>query len=221
MGALDQAENMNAVRPFDYEAFIEELRELLRGAQDFDPKDKNSQSEVFRVWRTCLRDALERVRRLGYKINCPIEMRLFGEHTSYWSSQDGINVDFSRDLTDTLTEISLLITNFKKYGDPTEHVKPRKLITVVDAPPPPAPLSLPDKISVKWMLEHVPVHWYWYAGVSAFSLVAVGMALQHAVDELRSAPRPIISDHPASNANQPLQKPAASAPPPVSKSSAK
>jgi hypothetical protein len=73
-------------------------------------------------------------------------------------------------LQDTLNEMKLVISNYKKYGDPK-----------LEKPAPPTTQSASaeemkwpekDKVTLKWLVEHMPAT-IWLGLIAAFCAVAV------------------------------------------------
>lgn len=165
-------------RAFDYGAFIDDLRPLIRQAQHFPPDVTSVDSQVFKRWRHEITDLINRIQRKRYSINCHIESRLF-MISSYGSSTSAEKRKrFEDDLADTLTELDVLVKNFDKYGDPKASAGP-----VMDSTKQPAPhtvevaiaettqntasaepglaeMKWPEKVTAAWLWKHMPLSAY-------------------------------------------------------------
>lgn len=154
---------------FNYKAFIDEIIRLIKVADDFSSSDKKHDSNAFKAWRHAVLDFIYQIERQKYSINCSLSTRLFhicGYGTYSQSSQQN---KFDRDLSDTLNELKLLVTNFEKYGDPKEH-DATKLTEIKEQ-------YWPDKVTLHWLFKHMPAR-LWLALISALvSAVFVGYQL--------------------------------------------
>jgi hypothetical protein len=155
------------------------------------PKARQQANDAeFRRWKLRLTDLLDRVESLGYDVRCGVVHRHF--QAAYDSGSDRVWV---HDMTETLSEIELIIENYEKYGDPARTRKgrtswfgegpvPPKASTPAEAPvlapatepvtvSAPTPLAAPEKVTIGWMIHNVA--WKgWTALGSLFALVAVG-----------------------------------------------
>lgn len=153
-------DNLIEKRIFDYSAFIEELIPLVEQARAFQPMDSHAKSDVFRKWRHEVLDLVTRINRLRYNVNCTIEHRYFVVmgYGSYTERQQ--REQFDRDLKDTLVELDVVIDRFKKYGDPkAKDLTFGSPLAKEVAPPAPAPepLKFPDKVTLHWLFQHLPL----------------------------------------------------------------
>lgn len=154
--------------PFDYTHFIEEITALIDQAKTFSASERSYDSDVFRRWRHRAQDSIYRIEKLKYNINCNISTRqfhIFGYGSFSKSQQDNI---FNRDLTDTINELELIIEQYKAYGSPQgtrpDTLNEIKLKRGVD---------MADKITMKWLIEHMPLHgWLTFFGILAAAFSA-------------------------------------------------
>jgi hypothetical protein len=186
--------NFSPRKQFDYEAFIEELKELSKQGHNFPARDQNASSQSFNRWKLHLIDLVERIEKQGYEIRCGVGNRLF--EAPYSNSNDKV---FTRDLGDTLNEVTLIIDNHHKYGVPVLPYKatfgtaPQKSKKAVSEPPPALPLqalTLPQQIGWKWVWEHVPIPWFWYAGIGLIAVFAGGITVGKYADSVDKALHP-------------------------------
>lgn len=153
--------------PFDYENFIDEINALIDQAKNFSPSDKSYDSDAFRKWRHKTLDSIYRIEKLKYNINCNLTTRqfhIFGYGSYSKSQQDNV---FNRDLSDTINELELIAEQYKTYGKPHE-VKQ----TAANIAQTKKGIDVPDKITMKWLLEHMPLSgWLTFFGLlgGAFS----------------------------------------------------
>lgn len=104
--------------PFDYHAFIAELRGLIARAKVFGEPDRGAETAVFRRWHHEVGDLIDRVNRLRYDINTDFRSRAF-RVMSYGASSRREQLEaFNRDLDDTLHELQVVVDRFERYGDP-------------------------------------------------------------------------------------------------------
>jgi hypothetical protein len=166
---------------FDYAAFIDELRELVVRAREFRHDERSLNSESFRRWRHETEELIHRINRLRYDIACAIEGRSF-QVMAYGSiSAREQQAKFNDDMNDTVAELELVISRFDKYGDPK--IKPAARGNVDDVKPTvevsttPLPLAVPDKVTIGWLLAHVPVTWYVTLAAACVVIFGAGMTV--------------------------------------------
>lgn len=179
-------------RPFDYAAFIDELRQLLKEAETFPAKARRHDSPEFRAWRHRVADRLLEVKRLRYSVNTDISGRQF--RPLYNANERERSERFDGDLSDTINELALVVRNFDTYGDPhgnrtmptdassselsaaraeierlaREGAELRDQLHVANEELRKAKetLSPPDKVTLKWLWEHMSwAGWSVLAGV--------------------------------------------------------
>ena len=166
---------------FDYTAFIDELRDLVTRAKGFNQSERRLESESFRRWQHETKELIHRINRLRYNVACDIQGRSF-QVMAYGSiSAREQQAKYDHDLSDTLAELELVISRFDKYGDPKAKPISRGSVepAVPDAliPATPLPLTVPDKVTLGWLLTHVPVTWYATVIVGCVFIFGVGMTV--------------------------------------------
>ncbi|WNC94389.1 hypothetical protein RI103_35030 [Paraburkholderia sp. FT54] len=164
---------------FDYAAFIDELRELVVRAREFRPDERSLKSESFRRWRHETEELIHRINRLRYDIACGIEGRSF-QVMAYGSiSAREQQAKFDDDMNDTVAELELAIGRFDKYGDPK--VKPaardKDARPAAEVSTRPLPLAVPEKVTIGWLLAHVPVTWYVTLAAACVVIFGAGMTV--------------------------------------------
>ena len=168
-------------KAFDYAGFIDELRELVVRAREFGQDERSLNSESFRRWRHETKELIHRINRLRYDIACDIEGRSFQVMAYASISAREQQAKFDHDMNDTVAELELVISRFDKYGDPK--VKPASRDNVELAMPAaeisttPLPLAVPDKVTIGWLLAHVPVTWYVTLAAACVVIFGAGMTV--------------------------------------------
>lgn|GEM_PF-6571630 len=152
---------MHSPKPFDYTAFIDELKSLIERGRKFSDSDRNHNSQGYRAWRHEVLDLIHRVNRLRYDINCGIGGRQFQVMSYATTSAREQRQAFDRDLEDTLTELELVVSRFDKYGDPKAKAvaapEPLNPAATAQAPTQPKSLAVPEKVTFAWLWTHVPL----------------------------------------------------------------
>jgi hypothetical protein len=167
--------------PFDYAAFIAELRELVVRAKEFRQDERSPNSQSFRRWRHETEELIHRINRLRYDIACAIEGRSF-QVMAYGSiSAREQHERFDVDMNDTVAELELVISRFDKYGDPkvtpTARGDVEHAMLTAEVSATPSPLEAPDKVTVGWLLAHVPIAWYVTLGAACVVIFGAGMTV--------------------------------------------
>ena len=198
-GMAEQEQPSSSAKPkFTYEVFIDELRDLYAQGHKFPAREANAESVTFKRWKLHLIDLLDTIEDAGYEIRCGVRSRIF--QAMYGGHSSGA---FLRDLTDTLNEMDLVIQKFEKRGAPVLPYKeafgsaPKKSKKAENEPATvqaPQPLTLPQQISWKWVWEHVPISWFWYAGIGLVAAFAGGITVGKYADSVDKALHP---EHPA------------------------
>jgi hypothetical protein len=152
-----------------YEQFVEELKQLitageaLRGAASAGTRD-------FRDWRHRAESVVIGVQTEGYIVpggfNSPRR-----HYRPTWASAkpETIRATFETDLGDSLTELQFIVEHFEKYGPPRSPSSQQPTLATTPAPAVtfPEPLPPPEHVTVRWIIDHVPVKLWW----SAFGIV--------------------------------------------------
>jgi len=165
-------------KTFDYAAFIEELRPLVDQARALEDDDCVHDSAAFRAWKLRLANLLLRTRRIPRSVDTNFDSRMFRAMNTMASDAEN-SFRFERDLEDTTAELDLVIEIFDKYGDPNktkELAKPQTAPLVAVQPALPT-LGLPEKITTRWVLDHVPAAWLWGGVVSCLLIVGTAFSL--------------------------------------------
>ena len=137
---------------FNYENFISEISTLIDQAKNFSPSDRSYDSDAFRKWRHRTQDSIYRIEKLKYNINYNLTTRqfhIFGYGSYSKPQQDNV---FNRDLGDTINELELIVEQYKNYGTPNESKRATSKIDQLDKE-----VNMPDKITLKWLIEHMPL----------------------------------------------------------------
>jgi hypothetical protein len=155
-----------------YEQFIKELRELIIAGEGFRGYASAGTRE-FRDWRYRAEMVVRGIQAQGY-----IVPGAFGSagrvYRPTWApaKAEVIRAVFDRELGDSLTELRFIVEDFEKYGAPRS---PGGQQAAVAALPPATsgPLSAPEKVTVRWMIDHVPVPlWLTAVGIVAAAFLA-------------------------------------------------
>jgi hypothetical protein len=171
------------VRPFNYAAFISELRELNEMARELVRSNQHAPSQVFRQWRHTLQDLITRVNRLGYSVNTKEHSRLFRVKSSIATREEN-NEAFMRDMHDTWIELDLVIRQYEMYGDPktwkAANDAPAAVASTtalaaaeLEGPVQPRGPTVPkDGITVRWMIDNVT--WRGWTAIGGLAALIFG-----------------------------------------------
>jgi hypothetical protein len=138
---------------FNYKSFIDEIIRLIEVANNFTTAEKKHDSESFKVWRHAVLDFIYQIERQKYSINCSLSTRQFHIYGYGSVSQNSQQQKFDKSLTDTINELSLIVKNYQKYGDPKNHFSPKEIEN--------KELSWPDKVTLGWFIKHMPAGIWW------------------------------------------------------------
>lgn len=138
-------------------------------------------SPVFKEWKHRLIDLLQRIEAQGYEVNCGVRTRHFSPLVYPMAlGPTGKNQRDSEAFFDavnqTLLELRTIIENFERYGTPPKK-RGREGATpnLVDEPSMPkvSPvLADPQKVTLVWLWQHVPVS-MWAAAAALLGASAV------------------------------------------------
>ena len=155
-----------------YTAFIDELRTLVPKGRALSGSKGLSNNPEFKRWRHEVSHLIDSIQTLGYAVKCSIQVRRFSIRQTFDAIPERTQRErFERDLTDTLTELEVLIASFDKFGDPNYR------------PPPPIPaelakpLTAPEKVTLAWLWQHAPMNLWVALLAGAFSLLSIGIML--------------------------------------------
>jgi len=172
---------MHNPKPFDYAAFIDELKPLIERGRKFDDSDRSHSSQTYRAWRLELLDLIHRVNRLRYDINCGVEGRWFQVMSYATTSAREQRQAFDRDLEDTLTELELVVSRFDKYGDPRAKsialAGPGNPAVTHPTPAKSETLVAPEKVTFAWLWAHVPLKLFGMLLVSYGLVFSAGLTV--------------------------------------------
>ena len=139
-----------------YDKFIEEVDSFIStGEMILTEPARSHEWRVFREWRCRIEGVVEWV-KTQYELSLRFESasRAYRARDSY--SDDDVTLRiFDRDLGDSLTELSLIREHFQRYGAP-----PRRQRHDGSGESPsgqPKSADAKEKISLKWIYDHVPV----------------------------------------------------------------
>jgi hypothetical protein len=157
-------------KPFNYAAFIEELRILRDSFAEPPENHQTNESIVFKQWRHQVIDLIQRIRSQGYSINCSIELRRF--RITYGYGQPSIHQHkefFNKAHSETMIEINTIIDNYEKYGAPRNPLLASALSqTALNSSG-----SDQQRRKEKWDADS-PLSWYWQ-NIPARIMVRVGI----------------------------------------------
>jgi hypothetical protein len=178
-------------KPFDYAAFIEELRVLRDSYADPPSNHRTYDSLEFKQWRHRLSDLIDRIEAKGYEINCGIGHRQFRVMSYASISSREQQAVFSKAHAETMIELNTIISNFEKYGDP--NLTPAVPALTPSHPPESTtvkPLEWNKEATLSWYVKNTPVATLWgFVAVVFFMLVGaygVGVAVEKRWPEAKS-----------------------------------
>lgn len=209
---------MNQPKPFDYHAFIHELRQHHNQSENFDGRQRSPDHQIFKVWRHDLAALINRINGLGYQVNCGIAHRAFDIRAAYAAvSAAAKEHQFNQDLEDTWIETRAILEDYEKYGDPKTAISAKQAEATANSmaePKPKAPLKWDKEATFKWYWENTPAGVLWKAALTLAAVFAsglgVGFFLEKRLPEVQKlrqsqelAPMPILKSS-ASQPNTPV-----------------
>jgi hypothetical protein len=154
-----------------YAQFIEEIRRLAdQGAAliKAEAADGNHNSERFRNWR----HEAESTVAHAWKLHLPLPAEFkstIRAYREYGDSRAAVQrLAFNRDMADSVRELRYLIEQFDKFGAPTPPARASKEV----------PLSAPEKVTVRWLIDHVPVRVWIYLVTLIAATFMLGVAAE-------------------------------------------
>lgn len=153
-----------SLRPFDYPAFIEGLKQLRDQVDTFEEEDRDHGAPVFVRWLDSLKYLLDKVDRLGFRhVICRVQERQFtAPDRSEFKTPKIRRIYFDRGLSDTLVEIDRILWEYKNFGEPLRSQEP--LHTATGAPGSAASTGteeksagVQEKYSYGWWRDHFPL----------------------------------------------------------------
>lgn len=201
-------------KPFDYAAFIGELRALRDSFSNPPSNHRTRDSLEFKLWRHQVSDLIDRIEAKGYDINCRISDRQFRVMSYASISPREQQAAFDKAHAETMIEINTIISNFEKYGDP----KATPPAPAIAPSPPPGhapkqPLEWNKEATFMWYLKNTPVATLWAFGVVVFGLIGgallVGIFIEKRWPEAKP---PVVADQASKVLPPQDRKPAASQP---------
>ena len=155
-----------------YAAFIDELRALVPRGKSLSGAVGFSDSQEFKRWRHETTYLLEAIHGNGYRVRCDIQIRKFNIRATYEAVSDKAKRHrFETDLTDTLTELEVLISSFDKFGDPNQRKLPETPLASAK------PLVPPDKVTLAWLWQHAPISLWITVAAAAVAILSAGIGL--------------------------------------------
>jgi hypothetical protein len=134
-----------------YAEFIDELRHLADQGDTLLASPGTHESRPFRDWRHEVESTVSNALELGFRLPGKFDSSI-KPYCANWtgcSPADNKNA-FNRDMSDSLTQLRFLIGKFDKYGAPAA-------APAATPPAQAAPLAAPDKVTLKWLSDHVPI----------------------------------------------------------------
>src|SRR5580693_6890821 len=118
----------------------------------------NDGMREFRDWRHRAEAVVQGIRAVGYILPGPFASPGRTYRVS-WSpaSPQKRRAAFDTELGDSLTELRFIVDNFKRDGAP--RLPQEESAQAADV----SPLAAPDKVTLKWLHDNVPVGLWWTA----------------------------------------------------------
>jgi len=202
----------NTTKPFDYAAFVDELRVLRDSYADPPPNHRNAESLAFKQWRHQLSDLIGRIEAKGYHINCRVNERRFRETASWSQPARDRKSAFDTAHAETMIELDAIISNFQKYGDPKEPPQVPLLASLHADPAPRERLEWNKEATFSWYLQNTPVGTIWaFMGIVAtlmYGSYRVGVTVERWWPEVKPS---AATDHELKTVPK-VQSPSVSAP---------
>jgi len=152
-----------------YADFIQELQELVTTGEALLVPGTSDETPSFRAWRhrteSLVKEAQASGRRLpgDFRSSSRMYMPMYSP-----ASADEKYRAFSRDVSDTLIELRLLIDQHEKYGEP-QFVQ----LVGVEASSP----ELPSTVTFAWLWKHVPVSFWVKVATILMAAFLIGVAV--------------------------------------------
>jgi hypothetical protein len=157
--------NAVGLKTLKYAEFIDELRRLAAQGDSLIVDRCTHESRAFRDWRHAVQNTVSNANNIGSNLpgTFSSSARMYRANWAGPTAEENWKA-FERDVGDSLAELRFLIDQFDKYGAPSRpsHKEAAK-----------APLTAPEKVTVRWLVDNVPVVlWAAFAGVllATFSL---------------------------------------------------
>jgi len=153
-----------------YAQFIEEIRRLADQGETLLGTPGTNESQPFRDWRHEAQSTVSNALDLGFRLPGKFTSSIKPYRANWIGCTSADNRKaFNRDMADSVSQLRYLISQFDKFGPPE---------TVPKVSVPAAPLTAPKKVTVRWLIDNVPVKvWFVVVGTlcAAFMLgVAAG-----------------------------------------------
>jgi hypothetical protein len=137
-----------------YTEFIDEIRRLATQGESIVGPQFNHASRTFRNWRHDVQNTVANGKGIfDLPGSFSSSVRMYRANWSYATADDHREA-YTRDIGDSIAELRFLIRHFDKFGAP-KPVPEKQGVKV--------PLSLPEKMTARWLFDNVPVH-IWLAG---------------------------------------------------------
>lgn len=163
-----------------YEQFIEELRQLITEGEAFRGV-ANAGTPEFREWRHRAESIVVGIQREGYVVPGGFGSPGRSYHPNWAPAKPEKKREvFDRHLGDSLTELRYIVGDFEKYGPPRS---PGTQQVPVAA----APLSVPEKVTFRWLIDHVSVALWWSGLGIVVAALVVAFFIGFAVGQIPAA----------------------------------
>jgi hypothetical protein len=163
---------MNNPITFNYACFIDEIQAAIKEAKNIDKKNFHYQDQFFKSWKHRVLDLIDEIEKQEYEINCNLRGRVF-HSLAYTSTPLDDKNCFEKHLTETIDELNLIVEKFKKYGDP----KIRHHVISANEKVQQVKLTSPEKITLKWLWEHLSVTWWFKIIFVFFATFSAGITI--------------------------------------------
>ena len=152
-----------------YEQFINELKSLLSRAKELFNAHELELNQDFKRWKKELSALLIAIEEKGYDVQCNVISRDFTLFIGYGSipSDSQLAKEFNSDLQDTINEIEIIIDHYNKFGDPRGKIETQSQST--------QELKYPDKVSLAWLWNHMPIKLCVSGIIILFSVFLLGI----------------------------------------------
>jgi hypothetical protein len=163
---------MNTFISFDYVCFIQEIEGAISVAKNIDKKNFHYQDQLFKSWKHKVLDLIDEIEKQGYEINCNLRGKVF-HSLSYTSTSNDDKICFEKHLHETINELNLIVEKFQKYGDPKSRLVDNSKIEIEL----PKKLTPPEKITLKWLWEHLSLGWWCQIAFILFLTFSAGFTV--------------------------------------------
>lgn len=145
-----------------YDQFIDDLRKLIPAGEALRGGNDSAGTRGFRDWRHRAENAVVGIQTEGFVV--PGGFRSSARHyrvPSDLASPRQNRDRFELDLGDSLTELRYIVEQFESNGPPRQQMVNTAVATATTSAAPTTPLLLPDRMTVRWLIDNVPVTFWW------------------------------------------------------------